>query len=289
MLASPTPSVPHSVGLIDTHCHLEEADFRTADGADGRAEVLARAAAAGVVQLIVVGSGHGLAEADNAVALARAHRHLFAAVGIHPHDASAVMAARPPARGGPTGEALWQAVERLCWQEPKVVCVGETGLDYHYRHSPPEEQQALLRRFLRLSAACGKPVSLHVRDAHEDARRIVVEEGVTAGVVHCFTGTADDARAWLDLGFFISFSGIVTFRTASAIQEAARLVPPERLLLETDSPYLSPVPLRGRRNEPAHLCHTAAFVAALRGVTVEELARQTSAAARALFRLPASE
>jgi TatD DNase family protein len=294
--------------LIDSHCHLEPDDFRRpADGGpagaatggflDERPDVLRRARAAGLVQLVVIGSGHGIDEIRNAVALARSHDALFAAVGVHPHDARTVInpdrpveseGGREPrlAASGPRGEALWQALAAAA-AEPRVVAVGETGLDYYYKYSLPEEQQALFRRTLRLSAKVHKPVVLHIRDAHPEALRIVAEEGAPAGgVVHCFTGGPDEARAWLELGFYISLSGIVTFKSAAAIQAAARLVPADRLLLETDCPYLAPVPHRGKRNEPAYLVHTAAFVANLRGVGLPELAAATTAAARRLFRLP---
>lgn len=312
---------------IDSHCHVEPEDFCRADAAGGlprdeRPEVLARARAAGVRRLIVIGSGHGIAEVRNAIAFAQSDPQLFAAIGIHPHDATIVEApaeasnaapaeasnaasnaapnAAPgdsphgpagegrPAIPGPRGAELWAEIERLATTEPRVVAVGETGLDYFYKNSTPAHQQALLRRFVRLSARIGKPLSLHIRDAHADAQRIITEEGgaPAGGVVHCFTGGPDEAQSWLALGFHISLSGIVTFKSATAIQAAARLVPAERLLLETDCPYLAPVPLRGRRNEPAYLVHTAAFVARLRGVPPAELAATTTRAAAALFRLP---
>ncbi len=279
--------------FIDSHCHLEPEDFRAPDGGDDRPQVLARARAAGLSQLIVIGSGRGIAESENAIALASAHPQLFAAVGIHPHDASAVISGTPRAHGqaGPQrllGEALFDEIARLA-RHPRAVCVGETGLDYHYNHSTPDEQQALLRRFCALARQVEKPLSLHIRDAHQDARRIV-REGAgpqTGGVIHCFTGTPDDASAWLDLGFHISFSGIVTFKSATAIQEACKRVPDGRLLLETDCPYLTPAPFRGKRNEPAYLVHTAAFVARLRGVSEADLGAKSSAATRALFHLPA--
>jgi TatD DNase family protein len=272
--------------LIDSHCHLEAEDFRGPDGADERPAVLARAAEAGVCQMVVIGSGKGLGEVRNAVALSREHEHLFSAVGVHPHDACAIF---PPDGEGevPEGAALWEEIERLAHEEARVVAVGETGLDFHYDHSTPGQQRALLRRTLGLARACGKPVVLHIREAHEEVRALVREAGIGRGVVHCFTGTAADAEAWLGMGFYISLSGIVTFKSAGQIREAAVRVPADRLLLETDCPYLAPVPLRGKRNEPAYLVHTAAFVAKLRGVGVDELAAQTTAAARALFGLPA--
>lgn len=306
------PSAP-ALELIDSHCHLEPEDFRRraeppgpgepADLAspqgsadrewiDERPAVLARAHAAGVRQLVVIGSGQGAAEVRNSVGLARRHAALFAAVGIHPHDARTVIAPDAPherTTPGPRGEALWQEIADLAATEPRVVAVGETGLDYFYKHSPKDEQEALFRRTLRLSAAVGKPVILHIRDAHPDALRIVREEGAPAGgVVHCFTAGPDEARAWLELGFYISLSGIVTFKTATSIQAAARMVPADRLLLETDCPYLAPTPHRGKRNEPAYLVHTATFVAGLRAVPLAQLAAETTAAARRLFRLPAA-
>jgi TatD DNase family protein len=289
---------------IDTHCHLELPDFSHAPTpgpdpnpeqepalVDERPDVLARARAAGISRLIVIGSGHGLAEVDNAVALARQHAQLFAAIGVHPHDATIIEApdaASPESSPGPRGRALWDHIERLAATEPRVVAVGETGLDYYYKNAPAEHQQALLRRFVRLSAATGKPLSLHIRDAHADAQRIVTEEGgaVAGGVIHCFTGGPAEAESWLALGFHISLSGIVTFKSAAAIQAAARLVPADRLLLETDCPYLAPVPLRGQRNEPAYLVHTAAFVARLRDTPPATLAATSSAAAERLFKLP---
>jgi TatD DNase family protein len=308
---------------IDSHCHLEPEDFcRPAGAADGlprdeRPEVLQRARAAGVSRLIVIGSGHGLAEVRNAIAFAHAEPQLFAAIGVHPHDATIVESpgaapsepgtqspgeypgqpsSRPAAGGrppvpGPRGEALWELIAHLAATEPRVVAVGETGLDYYYKHAPPAHQQALLRRFVRLSARTGKPLSLHIRDAHADAQRIISEEGgaPAGGVVHCFTGGPDEAQSWLALGFHISLSGIVTFKSAAAIQAAAQLVPAARLLLETDCPYLAPVPRRGQRNEPAYLVHTGTFVARLRGVSPAELAATSTRAAEELFRLPACD
>ncbi len=283
---------------IDSHCHLEPEDFRRPLPADApaqawhdeRLEVLQRARAAGISRLIVIGSGHGVAEIENAIALAKAHPQLFAAIGVHPHDATIIEDpdAAPAAIGGPRGTELWAHIEHRAAAEPRVVAVGETGLDYFYKNSPPAQQQALLRRFIRLSARLSKPLSLHIRDAHADAQRIVREEGGTpaGGVIHCFTGGPDEAKSWLELGYHISFSGIVTFKSAAAIQAAAKLVPADRLLLETDCPYLAPVPLRGQRNEPAHLVHTAAFVARLRGVPLPELAAASRLATERLFRLP---
>lgn len=295
---------------IDSHCHLEADDYLRSDPAPGassplggdpgtanvhdeRLEIVARAKAAGVKRLIVIGSGRGRTEIDNAIDWAHKDPDIVAAIGVHPHEA-----------GGMT-DALWADIERLA-QDPRVVAVGESGLDYHYKLSTPDAQAQLMRRFLRLSMTLRKPISLHIRSdekrqsagasgeaacAHRDALRIVREicggPPPSGGVIHCFTGNADEARAWLDLGFHISLSGIVTFKTAEPIRQAARIVPNDRLLLETDAPFLAPVPYRGKRNEPALLVHTATQVAALRGVPIQQLADETRRATEQLFGLPA--
>jgi TatD DNase family protein len=166
--------------------------------------------------------------------------------------------------------------------------VGETGLDFHYDLSPREAQEAAFRRSLRIARAAGKPVVIHLREADQAAERILREEGLPAagGVVHCFTGDATSARTWLSLGLHISVAGIATFKTAEAIREAVRLVPHDRLLVETDSPFLAPVPLRGKRNEPANVVHVAAKVAEVWGLPAEAVAALTTANARRLFGLP---
>ena len=256
---------------------------------DDRAAVVARARQAGVSRFVVIGSGGSEREARNAVALAKSDSEMFAAVGIHPHDASAVISAKPPQSGKSQllGEALWEEIVALT-RQPRVMAVGETGLDYHYNHSSPEEQVLLLRRFVRLAQELHKPLVLHIREAHAQAMEILTQEGGSpaGGVVHCFTGGPSEAAAWLALGFAISLSGIVTFKSAAQIQEAAKQIPKGRLLLETDCPYLAPIPLRGRRNEPAYIVHTAAFVARLRAESVEELADHTRAATNRVFGLP---
>jgi TatD DNase family protein len=266
--------------LIDSHCHLEPGDF-VVDGPDGKEDereaVIARAREAGVAGLVCIGSGRSLAEARNAVALAETHDGIWAGVGIHPHDV-----ARMPA------DAL-DEIERLATAHPRVVVVGETGLDYHYDHSPRETQREALRAFLGIARRAKKPISLHIRDAHADAQAILAEEaggGPTDGVVHCFTGTVADAQRYVELGLHISFSGVVTFKSAGEIRDAAAWVPLERLLVETDCPYLAPVPLRGRRNEPAFLVHTARAVAAARAMETDALAAAASDNTRRLFRLP---
>lgn len=261
--------------LVDSHCHLEAKDFVTADGADERPAVLARARAAGVEAFVCVGSGRSLDEVRNAVAMAEAHADVWAAVGIHPHDA-----ARVPA-------GAYDEIERLAASHPRVVAVGETGLDYHYEHSPVVDQQEALRRFIAIARATRKPLSLHIRDAHADAARILAEERAAdvGGVIHCFTGDRRDAQAYVALGFHLSLSGVVTFKSAEPIRQAAAWAPLDRLLVETDCPFLAPVPLRGKRNEPAYLPHTAVALATLRGIDVDALGEATTRNCRALFAL----
>jgi TatD DNase family protein len=254
--------------VIDSHAHLHAAEF------PDRADVLARARAAGVSEIVVVGAERSVDSAREAVELCEAEPGLFAVVGIHPHHAS-------DATDGVLAE-----IEALAGHE-RVVGVGETGLDYHYDRSPRDAQQAALRAFCRMARARDKTAVLHVRDAHEDAARILREERPPRAVIHCFTGGPAEARAYLDLGCDLSFSGILTFRTAGAIREAAAAAPADRLLVETDCPYLAPVPMRGRRNEPAHLVHTLTCLAGLRGWAVDEAAAVTAANTRRVFRLPA--
>jgi TatD DNase family protein len=260
--------------LIDSHCHLEAKDFRGADGADERVAVVARARAAGVGPLVCIGSGGSLAEVDNAIAWAEADARIWAAIGIHPHDA------------GRMDEATFSRIAELA-RHPRVVAIGETGLDFYYDHSDRDAQARVYARFLRLAAEVEKPVTLHVRDAHAEARAIYEQHADRAlgGIVHCFTGTPEDAQAWLALGLHISFSGILTFKSAAPIQAAARLVPADRILVETDCPYLAPVPHRGKRNEPAYVVHTADKLAELRGASPEQIAAQTTANAQRLLGL----
>lgn len=279
--------------FVDSHCHLEADDFSQKTDAgpvDERPQVIERARQAGVTRFVVIGSGGSEREARNAVAYAERDPEMFAAVGIHPHDACAVISGKPPDSGVPQllGEDLWQEIVRLS-NHPRVVAVGETGLDFHYHHSTPDEQARLLERSVALAQQVQKPLVLHIREAHRQAMDIIRSAGGNpqTGVVHCFTGGPEEAEQWLAMGFWISLSGIVTFKSAATIQEAAKRIPKGRLLLETDCPYLAPIPLRGKRNEPAFLVHTAAFVAKLRGESLDELAEHTRTATNALFALPA--
>jgi TatD DNase family protein len=256
-------------GLIDSHAHIDGQEF---DG--DRAQILERARAAGVGRIITVGTGPSLEQIARAPTLAAAEADVFAAVGVHPHDAARIE------------PGWWPELERLA-RLPRVCAVGETGLDYHYDHSPRDVQKEAFRAHVRLARAVGKPVICHVRDAHADTLAILEEEQAmeVGGVIHCFTGGPDDARAYVALGVHVSFSGIITFKTAAEIRAAVREVPLDRILIETDCPYLAPVPLRGKRNEPAYLPHTAACVAEAAGVSAEELAAAATANTSRLFRL----
>ncbi|MBK9031744.1 MAG: TatD family hydrolase [Myxococcales bacterium] len=260
------------IELTDSHAHVDGPEF---DG--DRAEVLARARAAGVRRIIVIGAVGEPISAERAVALAEADPDIFATVATHPHDADKMT------------DAWWAVHERLA-PHPKVVAIGETGLDFYYDHSDRAAQAAAFRRFIELAGRVGKPVVCHVRDAHAEARAILAETGA-AGlgvVIHCFTGTPEDAAAYVAMGCHVSFSGIVTYKNAGPIRAAVAQVPLDRLLIETDCPYLAPVPVRGRRNEPAYVTHTAATVAEAAGVTVAELAAATVANTAKIFRLPAA-
>jgi TatD DNase family protein len=255
---------------IDAHAHLDGEDF----AADLDA-VIARCREA-LSRVVLVGLWRAPGAFGNALALADRHPELFSAtVGVHPHDC-----ARVP-------EADW-AQSALLAANPRVVGVGETGLDYHYDLSPRDVQQSSFRRSIEIAHAARKPVVVHVREADADCARILREEGVThpGGVVPSFHSDWDAARAYLDLGLFISVAGVVTFKTADPIREAVRRIPRDRLMIETDSPYLAPIPHRGKRNEPAYVIRTAEKVAELWGADVEEVTRVTAENARRLFRLP---
>jgi TatD DNase family protein len=258
------------MGLIDSHAHLDSEDY-----AEDLDAVIARARAAGLERIVCVGLWRAPGSFGGALDLAaRDPGFIAATVGVHPHEC-----ARVP-------EADWALHEALA-RDPRVVAVGETGLDFHYDHSPRPIQEASFRRSLAIARAAAKPVVIHVREADEACARVLREEGLPSagGVVHCFTGDAAAARAYLDLGLHVSVAGVVTFKTAGAIREAVRNVPRDRLLVETDCPFLAPIPHRGRRNEPAFVVETARQVAELWGASPDEVAEVTTANVRRLFRL----
>jgi TatD DNase family protein len=254
--------------LIDTHCHLDATYFP--EGPDAAIE---RARQGGVDAFVVVGVGSTLEQARQAVALAARRSDCHAVAGVHPHDAAGV-------------DAAMLAELDVIAASPHVVAVGEIGLDYHYLRSPREAQQAVFRRLIGLARAVKKPIVIHTREAGEDTLSILAEEGAkdVGGIIHCFSEDRAFASRALDLGFDLSFSGIVTFKTARAIQDVAAWAPVDRILVETDSPYLAPVPFRGKPCEPAHVLHTARRVAELRGMSLEDLAARTSENARRRLR-----
>lgn len=259
------------IELVDSHCHLADPKLRPQVDA-----IIARAAAAGVTRIVAVGA-IGSIETDRAtVAIAERHRDVYAVIGVHPHDAR------------DCDDARVAALAELA-KAPKVVGIGETGMDLHYNFSPPEAQERSLRRHLRLAHELGLPVVIHCREAEAQIARTIREEGLPAagGVIHCFTGDAAAAVRFVELGLYLSFSGILTFRNAAALREAAIVVPAERLMVETDAPYLAPEPNRGKPNEPAFVSLTLTRLAALRKTETSDLAKITSANAERLFGLAA--
>jgi len=253
--------------LFDTHAHLHFPEF---DG--DREAMLARARASGVRRMVTIGTDVETSRAS--IALAGREADVWATVGIHPHDAAEADA------------AVLAEIERLAGQ-PRVVAVGEIGLDYFRDLSPREDQHRVFRALIGTARRAGKPVVIHCRDAHEDTLAILAEERVAdvRGIMHCFSGDVAIARRCLDLGLLISLAGPVTYPNARALPEVARFVPADRLVIETDCPFLPPQGYRGKRNEPAYVAITAARVAELRGEPLAELAARMSENARALFRL----
>jgi TatD DNase family protein len=255
--------------LVDSHCHLDSREF----DAD-REAVIERALAAGVSRLVAVGTGEGPPDLEAGVRIADQHAEFFATVGVHPHDAAKA-----------EGETL-KRVEQLA-RGSKVVAIGEIGLDYHYDFSPRERQREVFAAQLAIASEAGLPVVIHTREAWDDTFELIERHWTPSGipgVMHCFTGGLAEARKSLEMGFYLSFGGILTFPKALDIQQAAREAPDDRILVETDAPYLAPVPKRGKRNEPAFVVHTAAKLAALRGSTAEAVARQTTANFERVFR-----
>jgi TatD DNase family protein len=257
--------------LIDTHTHLDDPRY---DG--DREAVIERAREAGVEILVTIGCD--LATSRAAVGLADRHEQIYAAVGVHPHEVKHI------------GDEWYGELRRLAAHR-KVVAYGEIGLDYHYNQSPPHLQRDRFREQVGLARELGLPIVVHTREAARDTAAILKEEraDTVGGVFHCFSGDAELAKDALDLGFYVSFSGVVTFRNAEALRNLVKTVPLDRLLIETDCPYLTPVPHRGRRNEPAYVALVAeALSQVLHGGSrdMEEVARHTSANALRLFKIP---
>jgi len=252
--------------LFDTHCHLDASHFP--DGAD---DVLERARSAGVGHFTVIGVG-SLETARAAVALAERRSDVTATVGVHPHDASTL----DPALESELGELLTRE---------RVRALGEVGLDYHYEHSARDVQREVFRRMVALARSARKPLVIHTRSAPDETLEILEAEGArdVGGIIHCFSEDRRFATRALELGFYLSFSGILTFKNAHAIHDVARFAPADRILVETDSPYLAPVPLRGKKCEPAFVVHTAKRLAELRGVPLGEMETATTENAARVF------
>jgi len=245
--------------LIDSHCHLDFPDF-----GDELDDIVARAGDAGISHMVTI-STH-LSKFPDVRAVAERYDNIFCSVGIHPHQA-----------GTEKEVSVAELVELS--QHPKVVGIGETGLDFFYEHSPRDIQERQFRTHIRAARETGLPLIVHTRDADTDTIRIMEEEyaeGPFPGLIHCFSATQELAERMIAMGFYISFSGIVTFKKADALRDVARVIPAERILVETDSPYLAPIPQRGKRNEPAFTAFTAAKIAEVRGITPSEIAQITT-------------
>jgi TatD DNase family protein len=259
---------PHKSHMfVDSHAHLDGKQFDS-----DREQVIARAREAGVKTIVAIGNGEGPEQVDCGIRLAEKYEFIYATLGIHPHEAKLA------------DDAAYQNMERLA-KHPKVIAWGEIGLDYFYEHSPRDVQKEVFARQMELAAAAKLPIVIHCRpsesseDAWEDCLSLMGEHWAAkglGGILHCFTGNWPQAKSALDMGFMISFAGNVTFPKAQQIRDAALEVPLDRMLIETDSPYLAPVPHRGKRNEPAFVMETARKLGELRVMTTEEVGEQTS-------------
>lgn len=259
MTATP-PTLPRATGWTDTHCHTQEQMVET-----GSDELLERARLAGVIRFVVIGTD--AVTSAQAIETAGKHADVWATVGLHPHDAT---------KGVHTVAHLASS--------PRVVGIGECGLDYHYENSPREVQLRAFAEQIALAKEHGLSLVIHTRDAWQDTYDVLDAEGIPENtVIHCFTGGPEEARQCLDRGAFLSFSGIVTFKNAAELRDAAAMCPLDRMLVETDAPFLAPVPHRGRPNEPAHVGIVGTAIADLRGIAPAELAATTSANALRAF------
>jgi TatD DNase family protein len=257
--------------FVDSHAHIDGREF----DAD-RDEVIERARAAGVSVILNVGTGDPHSDAfERAVELGRKHAGTYTAIGTHPHDARLY------------DDLAEEKIKNLI-QSEHVIAWGEIGLDFHYDNSPRNVQVDVFKRQLRAARACNLPVVIHTREAESETIEILKNEYADAerrGIFHCFSGSMNLAQKAIELGFMISFSGIVTFKKAEDLRAVAKHVPLDRLLIETDCPYLSPIPYRGKRNEPAYVVEVARCLAGVHGVEIEAMAQQTSANFRRFFRL----
>ncbi len=254
--------------LIDSHAHLEFPQFD-----EDREAMLARAREAGVAAILAIGSGTGPSRLDAALPLAEQHDWIYATVGIHPHEAKLAT------------DEHFAALERLA-RHPRVIAWGEIGLDYHYDHSPRDAQHQVFRRQLAMAGAARKPIVIHCREAWDDCLRILEDDWRSAGlggILHCFSGTLEEAQKGIDMGFLISFAANVTYPKAQNLRDVARDLPPDRLLIETDSPFLAPQGRRGKRNEPAFVAEVARTLASVRNLPADEFAAAATANFRRFF------
>ncbi len=252
--------------LVDSHCHLDFPDF-----AGELDAILARAAESGVGHLLTIGTR--VSQFERVLAIAERYGNIHCTLGIHPHEAAHEPAISP-------GRLVEMA------RNPRIAGIGEAGLDYYYDKSPRQAQRRVFATHIEAASASNLPLVVHTRDSDEDTARMLeagAAKGGLRGVIHCFTATQYLADAVLEMGFYISLSGIVTFKNAEALRQVARAIPLDRLLVETDAPYLAPMPMRGKRNEPSFVRHTAQFVADMRGIGFDELARATTANFHRLF------
>lgn len=254
--------------FVDSHCHLDDRRFAEDLGA-----VLDRAAEAGITRMLSIGTGDGPPEIDRAVRLADKYEQIYASVGVHPHDASKF-----------TPRTLDDL--RALAQDPKVVAFGEIGLDYHYDFSPREVQREVFIAQLKLARELNLPVTIHTREAWADTMSILRENWNGPGIMHCFTGDPVQAQEALAIGFHLAYGGVLTFKTAENVRKSALITPDDRLLIETDAPYLAPIPHRGKRNEPAMMIETANKLAEVRGTTPDHIAAITTTNLERLCLLP---
>ena len=255
--------------LVDSHAHIQGKEYV------GEVEsVIARAREMGVEKIVVVGGAGDMSSNTDAITLAALYENVYATVGMHPHDAKDV------------GANELESLRRLT-AHPRVVAIGETGLDYYYNHSPHEMQRRVFTQFIHMARNTGLPIVVHERDAARETVELLCSEGAgkLSGVIHCFTGSYEAACAYLDLGFYLSFTGIITFKNAESLRDVVRKVPLENMLVETDSPFLTPVPHRGKRNEPAYVRFVAETIADLKGVSLAEVGEKTSGNVHRLFNL----
>ena len=265
---APLPVLSEAVSIIDTHCHLDM--IRSGEDID---EIISRATASGVSRIITIGIN--LKSSKKAIEIAEQHEAVYASVGIHPHNVQELQ------------NNSYDELEKLC-EHNKVIAYGEIGLDFVKQHAPKPVQLEHYARQVELAKKVGLPLVIHDREAHDEILHILKREAPfsAAGVMHCFSGDWALATKVLDLGFLISIPGVVTFNKASALQEVAKKIPLDKLILETDAPFLTPDPYRGRINIPEYVLYTARKIADLRGITVEEIARTTTENAQRLFNLP---